>query len=254
MLVTAAVVSVVLVVDDATTARSGAVDEPTPAAQTTAPATGVPTVAPTAAPLPHRDAIGVIQTTGAPGPTVALTFDDGPSVEFTPQVLDILDRHDVAATFCVVGKNAQAHPELVKEIADRGHALCGHTITHDLHLPDRTEQQIRAEIGGTAEYIRAAVPDAKVPFYRAPGGNFTTDVIAVAASHGQQPLGWSVDPRDWTEPGADAILTTVLDGVRPGSVVLLHDGGGDQSETVEALDGIITALRAAGFEFVIPMS
>jgi peptidoglycan-N-acetylglucosamine deacetylase len=93
-----------------------------------------------------------------------------------------------------------------------------------------------------------------VPFYRAPGGNFSAEVIAVAADYGQQPLGWSIDPRDWTEPGMDAIKTAVLDGVSPGSVVLLHDGGGDQSETVDALDGIITALRAAGYEFVIPKS
>jgi peptidoglycan-N-acetylglucosamine deacetylase len=102
--------------------------------------------------------------------------------------------------------------------------------------------------------IRAAVPDAEVPFYRAPGGNFTADVIAVAASYGQQPLGWSFDPQDWTEPGSDAVRTTVLDQVVAGSVVLLHDGGGGQSGTATALDGIITAVRSAGFEFVIPTS
>jgi peptidoglycan-N-acetylglucosamine deacetylase len=124
----------------------------------------------------------------------------------------------------------------------------------DLDLADRPETRVRSEIGSTLEYIRAAVPDADVPFYRAPGGNFSAEVIAVAADYGQQPLGWSIDPRDWTEPGMDAIKTAVDDGVSPGSVVLLHDGGGDQSETVDALDGIITALRAAGYEFVIPKS
>jgi peptidoglycan/xylan/chitin deacetylase (PgdA/CDA1 family) len=257
MLVTAAVAAVVLVVDDGTTARSGAVDEPTTSAPSAAPATtataaAVPPVDPTSPPLPHRDGMGVIQTTGAPGMTVALTFDDGPSLEYTPRVLDILDRHGIKATFCVVGTSAKAYPGLVKKIADGGHALCDHTVTHDLDLPDRTEKRIHAEISRTAEYIRAAVPHATVSFYRAPGGNFSADVIAVAASYGQQPLGWSVDTRDWAKPGTDAILTAVLDHVGPGSVVLLHDGGGDRSGTVEALEAIITALKAAGYAFVIP--
>jgi peptidoglycan-N-acetylglucosamine deacetylase len=262
MLVTAAFVGSVLVVDDATTARSGDFDRPTPPARSTASAAAVPAADPTAVstadstgePVPHRDDMGVIQTTGTPGRTVALTFDDGPSPKHTPEVLDILGQHDVKATFCLVGTSAKEHPELVKKIANRGHTLCDHTNTHDLELPGRTETQVRTEIGSTVEYIRAAVPDAEVPFYRAPGGNFSAEVIAVAAAYGQQPLGWSVDPRDWTDSGADEILTTVLDLTAPGSVVLLHDGGGDQSETVDALDGIIAALRAAGYEFVIPSS
>jgi peptidoglycan-N-acetylglucosamine deacetylase len=258
MLVTAAFISVVLVVDDGTAARSGNSDRPTPPARSTASATADPTAVPTAdsteTPIPHRDNMGVIQTTGAPGRTVSLTFDDGPSPKYTPEVLDILAQHDVKATFCLVGASAKEHPELVRKIADRGHTLCDHTNTHDLDLADRPETQIRSEIGSTLEYVRAAVPDAEVPFYRAPGGNFSADVIEVAADYGQQPLGWSVDPRDWTEPGTEAIETAVLDQVIPGSVVLLHDGGGDQSETVDALDGIITALRAVGYEFVIPKS
>jgi peptidoglycan/xylan/chitin deacetylase (PgdA/CDA1 family) len=249
MLVTGAIVGVVLVVDDATTESGGA---NRPAAQQVAPvATTVPTVTPSEEPIPHRDGLGVVQTTGAPGSTVALTFDDGPS-EHTAEVLDILDRQGVKATFCVVGESAQAHPELIKEIAGRGHTLCDHTMTHDLTLADRTEQQIRGQIGGTLDLIRAAVPDAEVPFYRAPGGNFSAEVIRIAASYQQQPLGWSVDPRDWTNASAQEIRTAILDAAIPGSIVLLHDGGGDQSETVMALDEVITELRAAGFEFVIP--
>jgi peptidoglycan-N-acetylglucosamine deacetylase len=251
ILVTAAAVGVVLVVDDATTARSGDADKP-PTQDAASVATAVPTLDPTADPVPHHDSMGVIQTTGIAGHTVALTFDDGPSPKYTAQVLGILDRHDVKATFCVVGASARAYPELVKEIADRGHTLCDHTITHDLQLADRTEKQIRREIGGTLDHIRAAVPDATVPFYRAPGGNFSANVIAIAASYEQQPLGWSVDPRDWTDAGTEEIRTAVADQAVPGSIVLLHDGGGDQSTTVAALDGIIAALRAAGYVFVIP--
>jgi|SRR5215207_4801675 len=250
MIVTAALVSVVLVVDDATTARSGDIEQPANPG-TTAPPAAPPTATPTGDAVPHRDGIGVIQTTAVPGATVALTFDDGPS-RYTSQVLEVLDEHNIKATFCVVGESAKAYPALVQEIVDRGHTLCDHTVTHDLHLTDRSADQMRSEIGDTLAAVQAAVPDAEVPFYRAPGGNFSTEVIAVAAAFDQQPLGWSVDPRDWSEPGTNAIRTTVLDQVIPGSVVLLHDGGGDQSQTVAALDEIITGLRAAGFEFVIP--
>jgi peptidoglycan-N-acetylglucosamine deacetylase len=251
MVITAALVSAVLIVDDATSAppRSAA----PPVAPTAKPVTTAPaTLDPSDPPLPHRDARGVIQTTGMPAKTVALTFDDGPSSTHTPRILDILDKHRVKATFCVVGANATAHPDLLREIVARGHALCDHTATHDLHLPDRDDARIDAEIGGALAAIRAAAPGVDVPFYRAPGGNFAKNVVSVAAGYELEPLGWSIDPRDWTEPGAAVIRAAVIDGVVPGSIVLLHDGGGDQSGTVAALEGIITALRDAGYEFVIP--
>ena len=252
MVVTAALVSAVLIVDDATSAAPPSAEpSATPVANDVP--TPFPTLAPgTDPPLPHRDARGVIQTTGGEAATVALTFDDGPSPNYTPQVLSILDKHDIKATFCVVGRNATAHPDLMREIADRGHTLCDHTVTHDLGLPTRDGERIHTEIGGALDAIHVAVPEIEVPFYRAPGGNFATNVIDVAAGYGLEPLGWSVDPRDWTEPGADAIQTTVVEGIGPGSIVLLHDGGGDQAGTVAALDGIIIALKGLGYQFVIP--
>ena len=251
MVITAALVSAVLIVDDATSAPPGSAAPS--AAPTRQPVpTASATLDPSAPPLPHRDARGVIQTTGMPAKTVALTFDDGPSPTHTPRVLDILDAHDVKATFCVVGANAKAHPGLVRDIVARGHALCDHTVTHDLHLPDRDDARIDAEIGGALAAIHAAAPDVEVLFYRAPGGNFAENVVTVATGYQLEPLGWSIDPRDWTEPGAAAIRTAVVDGVVPGSIVLLHDGGGDQSGTVAALEGIVTSLREAGYEFVIP--
>jgi peptidoglycan-N-acetylglucosamine deacetylase len=252
MLVTAAVVSVVLVVDDGTIAGSDDADPSAQSGDPSASATPTPRPDPTAGQAPHLDALGVIQTTGVSGATVALTFDDGPSPEYTPRVLDILDDHQVRATFCLTGTGAKAHPEVVKDIAERGHALCDHTISHDLGLSERDDERIRSEIGGTLDYIHAVVPEAKVKFFRAPGGNFAANVNAVATSYGQAPLGWSVDPRDWTESRADAVRTTVLAEVVPGSIVLLHDGGGDQTATVAALGDIISALRDAGYEFVIP--
>jgi peptidoglycan-N-acetylglucosamine deacetylase len=255
MLVTGVVASLVFVVDNV---ADGDVDDVAaagerPADQPSEPATASPSAAADADALPpQRDALGVITTTGVPGRTVALTFDDGPSPVYTPQVLDILDTHEVTAIFCVVGAAAQAHPEIIEDIVDGGHALCDHTVSHDLQLSTRAEQAMREEIGGTLDRIHAAAPDIEVPFFRAPGGHFSAGVNAVAASYEQEPLGWSVDPRDWEAPGADRIYEVVMGGVTPGSIVLLHDGGGDQSDTVAALDDIISALDDAGYEFVIP--
>jgi peptidoglycan/xylan/chitin deacetylase (PgdA/CDA1 family) len=256
MLATGVVVSLVFVVDNVaggTVGSASATGEPAAVDQPTEPAAASPAAAADADALPpQRDALGVITTTGRAGRTVALTFDDGPSAVYTPQVLDILDRREVTAIFCVVGSAAQAHPEIIEDIVEGGHVLCDHTVSHDLDLSTRAEQAMREEIGGTLDSIHAAAPDIEVPFFRAPGGHFSAGVNTVAASYDQEPLGWSVDPRDWKEPGADRIHATVVAGVTPGSIVLLHDGGGDQSDTVAALDDIITALDDAGYEFVIP--
>lgn len=183
---------------------------------------------------------------------VTLTFDDGPHPTYTPQVLRILRDHDVQAVFCVVGEAVRENPELVRDIVEAGHQLCNHTFDHDNHLADRTDQQIRAQLTRTADAIEAADADADVPFFRQPATYVTDNVAAVARDEGYTPLDWTVDPRDWSTPGADAVLTRVLDRIRPGSVVLLHDGGGDRSGTVAALDQILTALDTAGYDVVLP--
>ena len=254
MLVVGAVFALAFTIMDEQDSGSTVVNGGFPvAAAATAAATPGPTPTPPAVePQPHRDSLGVITGTGVPGLTVALTFDDGPSSTYTPQVLKILDEHRVTATFCVVGSKAESHPDLVEDIVEAGHALCDHTITHDLALSTRDEQRMRNEIGGTLHSIDDAAPDADVSFFRAPGGNFSANLNAVAASYNLAPLGWSVDTRDWQQPGDQAVESAVTSGVRPGSIVLLHDGGGDRSGTVTALDAIITALQDAGYEFVVP--
>lgn len=187
------------------------------------------------APVPAVDDLGTRHLTGHDGYTVALTFDDGPHPDYTPRVLEILRANDITATFCVLGSNVARYPELVREIAADGHVLCDHTVSHDMELPDRSEAEIDREIGGALASIHDVVPDAEVPFFRAPGGNFASAVNAVASSYGQQPLGWSVDPADWGKPGARTIHDYVGESIHPGAVVLLHDGGGDRSGTVTAL-------------------
>ncbi|MFG1756145.1 polysaccharide deacetylase family protein [Micromonospora echinofusca] len=175
---------------------------------------------------------------------VALTFDDGPDPQYTPQVLALLREHQVRATFCVVGENAQRHPDLIRAIAADGHTLCNHSWNHDVTLGRRSPAAIRTDLLRTSDVIRAAVPDAPIAYYRQPGGAWTGQLVSVAQELGMTPLHWTVDPSDWAAPGAGRIAATVVAGVVPGSVVLLHDAGGDRQGTVDALHRILPELTS----------
>ncbi|WTD65067.1 polysaccharide deacetylase family protein [Micromonospora sp. NBC_01638] len=185
---------------------------------------------------------GAHTTTGSP--RLALTFDDGPDPRYTPQVLATLREYDVKATFCVVGENAQDHPDLIQAIVADGHTLCNHSWQHDVSLGNRPPDQIRADLRRTNAAIQAAVPDAPIVWYRQPGGAWTNPVASVARQLGMTPLHWSVDPSDWELPGAGKITATVLTQAEPGSVVLLHDAGGNRQGTVDALRRILPDLIA----------
>lgn len=238
-----------------------AAPEPSPVAATEQPAeeqvTDPPTAAPvgdgtTPAPVPAVDDIGTHRLNGHDGTTVALTFDDGPHPKHTEQVLAVLRDKGVTATFCVVGNQASTYPELVEAIAKDGHVLCNHTVSHDMSLRFKREGVIAAELDDTQTAILRAAPDAEIRFFRAPGGNFADNLNDAAVARGLTPLGWSVDTNDWRKPGADAIRDNVLSHVHPGAVVLLHDGGGDRSQTVAALPDIIDGLVEGGYTFVVP--
>jgi peptidoglycan/xylan/chitin deacetylase (PgdA/CDA1 family) len=237
---------------------------PPPAPQATL---AVPAVAP-APPPPPPVQVQLV----APGPvvprteilnrlldsrTVALTFDDGPDPRWTPEVLAILQRHGAVATFCMVEDNAAGHEALVKQVVAAGNRLCDHTRTHDEQLPDRTPEKITDEVVGAGTDLSAVAGGAPVEWYRAPGGNWSTDIAELAADHGMQPLGWNVDPKDWERPGADAIVAAVqrqLQEQAPdGAIILLHDGGGARDETVAALEQLIPWLAAQGYKFGFPV-
>lgn len=205
-------------------------------------------------PLPMDDdgPSGSRLTTGSH--EVALTFDDGPDPHYTPQVLDLLRRHGVTATFCLVGENAQAYPELVRAIAADGHTLCNHSWKHDFRLGSRSRAAIRADLARTNEAIRAAVPDARIAYYRQPGGYWTDRVVAVAAELGMTSLHWTVDPQDWRRPGAGSIAAQVTSGTADGAIVLLHDGGGDRAGTVAALRPILTDLTRRFHLTALPLT
>ncbi|HEX5740903.1 MAG TPA: polysaccharide deacetylase family protein [Pilimelia sp.] len=194
-----------------------------------------------AKPRTGPQAAGVVQTTRGNG--VSLTYDDGPSPAHTPRILALLRTHQVRATFCVVGAQAQAHPELVRQIVREGHQLCNHSWNHELDLGRSSPAQIRANLRRTNEAIRRASPGTPVEFFRHPGGNWTPAAIRVSRELGMTPVGWTVDPRDWERPPAGSIVDTVVKGSRRGAVVLLHDGGGDRRQTVTASGKIIPALK-----------
>ena len=215
----------------------------------------VPITAPVVAPAPPPEPPPVQVQLVAPAPvvpraallnrladshTVALTFDDGPDPRWTPQILAILKRHGAVATFCMVSRNVAGQEALVRQLVDAGMRLCDHSHTHDELLPERDPERIADEVVGAGRTLSAAAAGAPVEWFRAPGGNWSTEVAELSAEHGMQPLSWNVDPRDWERPGADAIVAAVQQQIGQqapdGPIVLLHDGGGSREQTVEALE------------------
>ncbi|WP_232425269.1 polysaccharide deacetylase family protein [Pseudofrankia inefficax] len=190
----------------------------------------------------------------APANAIALTFDDGPDPTWTPQVLALLRQYDVRATFCIVGRQARAYPDLVRRIVAEGHAICNHSMTHPLPFSHRSAAAIDAEIGGAQSAITAAAGTAP-RLFRAPGGDWSPPVFSAEASRGLTPVAWNVDPRDWSRPGTQKIVTSLL-AAKPGDILLCHDGDGehpagvDRSETVQALRTVLPQLKSRGLTFV----
>ncbi|MDP8976884.1 MAG: polysaccharide deacetylase family protein [Actinomycetota bacterium] len=184
-------------------------------------------------------------------PTVALTFDDGPDPRWTPAVLQILREEGVVATFCTVGTSSAAHPDLVRAEAAQGHAACNHTAHHDGHLDRRPLPDIASEVNGQADTLRSIL-GADPPYYRAPGGNLSPAMVDIAHQRGMRVLHWSADVADFRPNSPTAMTQTMLAFVRPGAIILLHDGGGDRSGTVAMLRPLIQQLKARGYVFVLP--
>ncbi|SCE84887.1 polysaccharide deacetylase family protein [Micromonospora mirobrigensis] len=214
--------------------------EPTPSSPPR-PVRPTPPPPPKLRPLPKQLPADLRRNTGVRA--VALTFDDGPSPAWTPQLLDQLRAAHVTATFCVVGVQVKRHPQLVARIVREGHQLCNHSWRHDMDLGRRPLAEIRADLVRTNRAIQAAAPGAKVPFFRQPGGRWTGEEIPVARQLGMRPLHWSVDPQDWARPAPPVITKRVTTTVRAGAVVLMHDGGGNRASTMAACRFLIPELK-----------
>ncbi|MEU9106368.1 polysaccharide deacetylase family protein [Streptomyces xanthophaeus] len=195
---------------------------------------------------------GISRLAEGTGRDIAITIDDGPDPRWTPQVLEVLRKNNVKATFCMIGTQAQAHPELVRQVAAAGHRLCDHSVDHDVTMDHKPVAYQSRQVLEGKEMIEKAAPGVPVDYYRAPGGAFTPESRAIAAASGMRPLGWSVDPKDWSRPGLPAILSTVENGLPAQPTVLFHDGGGDRAETVAALSQYLPWLAAQGYTFTFP--
>ena len=181
-------------------------------------------------------------------PEIAITFDDGPHPAFTPQVLDILRRFEVPATFFCVGLNAHSYPELVARAAEEGHTIGNHTWSHP-YLPDLSRDEVLRQVDATNEALTRAAGRAATHL-RPPYGSRTPEVLGWLAEHGMTTVLWDVDAQDWARPGTDAIVESVTKDSTDGSCILMHDAGGDRAQTVEALPRILTALLDRGYRFV----
>jgi len=181
--------------------------------------------------------------TELPPKVLYLTFDDGPS-QYTQAVLDVLARHNAKATFFVLGRQANGRGDLLHAMYAAGHGVASHTYNHP-SLPALSRGRFDAEVADTA----AVLGDLDHGCLRPPYGAVSKAVRAEAAEDGYRLVLWTIDPRDWARPGAAAIAERVIGRAHDGGIVVMHDGGGDRSQTVAALDTILTQLAAQGYQF-----
>jgi peptidoglycan/xylan/chitin deacetylase (PgdA/CDA1 family) len=181
-------------------------------------------------------------------PQIALTFDDGPHPCYTPQVLAILQKYGVKATFFCVGQSVAAYPDIVKEAYAAGHVIANHSWSHP-NMALFSRSRIRSELTRTSEVIEQAIGVRPI-FFRPPYGAFSAQVLKQADGLGLTTVIWNIRATDWSKPGVDVIAKRILKRSVHGGIILLHDSGGDRSQTVAALPDIIVGLQQRGFTFV----
>ncbi len=211
--------------------------------------------APMAGAAPRGDARGVDhvyetpESPAGPGePVVALTFDDGPHPTYTPQVLAVLARYGVRATFFELGREAERHPDLVRRVVAEGHVVANHTWDH-ADLRNLDDAEFAFEIDHTSEVLQAVSGQRQV-CARPPYGRSDPGVTSRLAARGLTSVVWTADSRDFEKPGVGAIIDSALSGLQPGGIILLHDGGGNRDQTIAALPTIIERILAAGYRIV----
>ena len=185
----------------------------------------------------------------APEKPIALTFDDGPWPNSTAQVLDVLKKSNVKATFFMVGMQVQKYPQLLKQVVANGHAIGNHTWSHQY---DHYNASAAArEIDRTAEIVYKTT-GVKTSLFRPPAGILNNGLVSYAHEKKYAVVMWSVDSKDWRSRRTtrQAFIDNVLKEAKPGGIVLLHDGGGDRSNTVQALPQLISQLKKHGYKFV----
>jgi len=193
--------------------------------------------------------------TGLPRGTgqLALTYDDGPNDPHTFRLVEVLAKHNVRATFFLIGRHVQQRPDIVRELVKAGHVIGNHTFTHPL-LIFKSAAEVRRELTDCRKAIEDAVGEHSNHF-RPPFGGRRPAVLRIARELGLNPVMWNVTGYDWNAPPAAAIERKVSSQIRGGDVILLHDGGhkqmgADRSQTVLATDHLITRYKSEGYEFL----
>lgn len=174
---------------------------------------------------------------------LALTFDDGPDPLFTGHILDVLKEKNVKATFFVLGMNAQGNPELLKRISEEGHEIANHGYSHSY-----TPTKFVCELTHTDELLYELL-QKRTTYYRPPGGIISESVLTGVKEQGHILTLWSIDSKDWQNPGPPRIIQNVVKNSFPGGIILLHDGGERREQTIQALGPIIDQLREQGYRF-----
>lgn len=177
---------------------------------------------------------------------IALTFDDGPWPHTTSEVLDILKKNDIKATFFWIGQNLQTYPQIAQQVVAAGHAIGNHTWHHWYHRMD--DSTAAHEIEDTARLIYKTT-GVKTSVFRPPGGLLNNGVADYAKKEKYVTVMWSVDSIDYRPLTSQQIINNVMRKVKPGGIVLMHDGGGNRSATVKALPQIIAQLKEQGYSF-----
>ncbi len=175
---------------------------------------------------------------------IALTFDDGPNPPYTRQILQILNEHNAKATFFMVGEELSANRSMAREVLNAGHAVGNHSWSH----PSRPRDP-GTEVKRTDTLIRIVL-GFEPTLFRPPYGIMSNGMSKYARQNRDAVLLWSVDTVDWHKPGAKRIASRVIRGARPGRIVLMHDGGGNRSQTVAALPVVLETLGKQGYRFV----
>lgn len=190
-----------------------------------------------------------IHSVPTPKKAVAFTFDDGPDPKFTPELLDIFEAVNGKATFFMVGQQAEKHPELVQKVALAGHEVGNHTHTHP-SLPELTAEQQRTELESTSGILNKLIQQ-EVRVFRAPYLAVNETVFQHAERLGMHSISAvNLDARDWANPGVEHIVVSTLQSMQPGGILLFHDGGGDRSQTVEAVRLLVQDLTEQGYALV----
>ncbi|MFD0671898.1 polysaccharide deacetylase family protein [Cohnella sp. GCM10027633] len=182
---------------------------------------------------------------------IAFTFDDGPDARFTPQVLDILKKHGVKATFFVMGSRVAGHPDIAKRIHEEGHLLANHTYWHPKLFKENIDR-MKWEVKETDKQIQAVVGYSP-KLFRSPYGGLNDELVKTLGELHYSVIGWTVDSLDWTQADSESVKNNVRSRLHPGSIVLFHSGGDwtqDLSGGIQALDELIPQLKEEGMQFV----